>query len=306
LAGNPLHTFGTVWLQPAPILLNSTAGTPFSGLTYIEVDPATNTYYVSDHGQFSSVGVSDNSVYVGSLSGTPRQRTPAHFLSVNGSPSTASPEGIATDNAPTLALTATVPTWTEEGANVTLNPGATATDSDNSGLVSATVGISGGFRSGDVLTDSTAGTSITSSYNAATGVLTLTGLDTIAHYQSVLDSIQYHGGENPTDFSRTDTSRTLTWTVNDGLLTSAPQTSSVSVIFVNDAPTLAGLTTASWTEEGAAATLSSGASVTDPDDLNLSSATVAITAGTFAGDGDVLAANVAGTNITASYNAATE
>src|SRR5262249_44085510 len=124
--------------------------------------------------------------------------------------------------------------------------------------------------------------------------------------QSVLDSIQYHGGENPTDFSRTDTSRTLVWTVNDGLLTSASQTSTVSVVFVNDAPTLAGLTTASWTEEGSAATLSSGASVSDPDDLNRSSATVAITGGTFAGDSDVLAANVAGTSITASYNAASE
>src|SRR4029077_11899382 len=100
------------------------------------------------------------------------------------------------------------------------------------------VKISGGFRSGDVLTDSTAGTSITSSYNAATGVLTLAGVDTVANYQSVLDSIQYHGGENPTDFSRTDASRAVTWTVNDGLLTSAPQTSSVSVTFVNDPPTL--------------------------------------------------------------------
>src|SRR5262249_49346071 len=166
------------------------------------------------------------------------------------------------------------------------------------------VNITSGFRAGDVLTDSTAGTSITSSYNAATGVLTLTGLDTVANYQSVLDSVQYHGGENPTDFSRTDTSRTLTWVINDGLLTSAPQTSSVSVIFVNDAPTLAGLTTASWTEEGSATTLSSGASVTDPDDLNLSSATVAITGGTFAGDSDLLAADVSGTSITASYNAA--
>src|SRR5262249_31697473 len=87
---------------------------------------------------------------------------------------------------------------------------------------------------------------------------------------------------------------------------SAPQTTSVGVVFVNDAPTLSGLTTASFTEGGAAATLSSGASVADPDDLNLSSATVAITGGTFVGDGDVLSTDTTGTNITASYNAATE
>src|SRR5262249_15902404 len=91
LTGNPSHTVGTGWQQAAPISLSSTAGTPFAGLTYIEVDPTTNTYYVSDHGKFPSVGVSDNSVYVGSLTGTALQRTPSHFLSINGSPSTASP-----------------------------------------------------------------------------------------------------------------------------------------------------------------------------------------------------------------------
>jgi cytochrome c peroxidase len=285
LVGNPSGTFSAVYQE-------TSSGQPI--FNAIAIDPATGKWYAS------SDQVGSDEIWVGSLSGG----APTTFLTFSN-PS-AGPTELSLDNAPTLALGATAPTWTEEGANVTLNSAATATDSDNAGLVTATVSITGGFRSGDVLTDSTAGTSITSSYNAATGVLTLTGLDTVANYQSVLDSIQYHGGENPTDFSRTDTSRTLTWTVNDGLLTSVPQTSSVSVIFVNDAPTLSGLTTASWTEEGSAATLSSGASVADPDDLNLSSATVAITGGTFAGDGDVLAANVAGTSITASYNAATE
>src|SRR5262249_46563144 len=189
LTGNPSHTFGTVWQQPAPVSLSSTAGTPFAGLTYIEVDPTTNTYYVSDHGKFSNLCVSDNSVYVGSLTGTALQRTPSHFLSINGSPSTASPNGIATDNAPTLSISAVAPTWTEEGTSVALISSASVTDSDNTELVSATVSISGGFRSGDVLTDSTAGTSITSSYNSSTGVLTLSGLDTFSHYQTVLATV---------------------------------------------------------------------------------------------------------------------
>src|SRR5262249_56566040 len=63
---------------------------------------------------------------------------------------------------------------------------------------------------------------------------------------------------------------------------------------------------ANFTEGGGAVTLSSAASVSDPDNVNLANATVAVTAGAFAGDGDILFANVAGTNITASYNAATE
>src|SRR5262249_2240381 len=46
--------------------------------------------------------------------------------------------------------------------------------------------------------------------------------------------------------------------------------------------------------------------VNAPDSLTLANATVKITGGTFAGDGDVLAASTSGTSISASYNAATE
>jgi lipopolysaccharide export system protein LptA len=289
LTSNTNGSFTVIWQE-------TSSSSPSVALNSIQIDPTTNNWYVST----DSIGSID--IWKGSLSGG----APTVFLSFAGNGSAGNPQQLWLDQEPTLALTASTPTWTEEGANVSLLSSATAVDPDNGALVSATVSISSGFRSGDVLTDSTAGTSITSSYNSSTGVLTLTGIDTAAHYQSVLDSIQYHGGENPTDFSRTDTSRTLTWTVNDGLLKSATQTSSVSVVFVNDPPTLSGLTTASWTEEGSAATLSPSAAVTDADDLTLSSATVAITGGTFAGDADLLTADTTGTSITASYNAATE
>jgi lipopolysaccharide export system protein LptA len=288
LTNNSLGTYSAVWLEPP---------TATQVLSYISVNPTTGKYYVSDDAN------GDHQVLVGDLSST---LAPTTFLTLPTGAAQLEPLGLALDNAPTLALTASNATWTEEGANASIGASATVTDPDNTSLVSAAVSITSGLRAGDTLTFSTAGTSITGSYNSSTGVLTLSGLDSVADYQTVLDSVQYHGGENPTDFSRTDTSRTVTWTVNDGLLTSAPQTASISVVFVNDPPTLSGLTTASWTEEGAAATLSSGASVSDPDDLGLSSATVAITGGTFVGDSDVLATNVTGTNITASYNAATE
>ena len=68
-----------------------------------------------------------------------------------------------------------------------------------------------GFFTGDVLAATTAGTGITASYNAASGVLTLTGNDTLAHYQQVLDSVTYFStSDNPTNFG-TDTSRTISW-----------------------------------------------------------------------------------------------
>ena len=101
---------------------------------------------------------------------------------------------------------------------------------------------------------STTGTSITASYNGATGVLTLSGADTAAHYQSVLSSVTFTStSDNPTDYG-SDTSRTLTFTVNDGLLTGAVQTGTVTVVGVNDAPTLAGTVNASFTENAAAVT----------------------------------------------------
>src|SRR5262249_48839849 len=103
--------------------------------------------------------------------------------------------------------------------------------------------------------------------------------------------------------------RSLTWVVNDGsgsLNLSTVATTTVNVTAVNDAPTLAGTTNASFTENGAVTTLSANVTVSDPDNQKLTSATVALTGGTFAGDGDVLSANTAGTAITASYNSTTE
>ena len=64
---------------------------------------------------------------------------------------------------------------------------------------------------GDVLAANTAGTSITASYNSTTETLTLTGSDTLAHYQPVLDSVTFSStSDNPTNFgSDTDPHRHL-------------------------------------------------------------------------------------------------
>src|SRR5262249_23265036 len=94
--------------------------------------------------------------------------------------------------------------------------------------------------------------------------------------------------------------------VNDGLLTSAPQTATVTVVGVNDPPTLTVASSAQYTEQLTATTLSGSASVIDPDNLNLANATVSIAGGAFAGDADLLATSTTGTSITASYNSTTE
>ena len=94
---------------------------------------------------------------------------------------------------------------------------------------------------GDTLAASTSGTSITTSYGASTGVLSLTGSDTLAHYQQVLDSVSYWSTtQDPTNFGA-DLSRTISWQVSDGTFNSSTQTTTVNITAVNNAPTISNL-----------------------------------------------------------------
>ena len=299
------HTVHTLFRQNTAIndLLDKGL---FSGL---QVDHATGLYYVSLIGPAGEGGA----VFVGSLSAP---GTPTLFETIptyNGGTTQPAPEGLGLDNAPTLTITpAASPTFTESASNpastnntpIALISSASAGDSDNTELLSATVSI-GSFFAGDKL-GFTNNNNIVGSYNSSTGVLTLSGLDTFAHYQTALQSVQFTStSENPTDYG-SDATRALTWTVYDGLLNSAAQTETITVVGVNDPPTLTAAASANFTEKAGAKTLSSGASVSDPDSLTFGSATVSIAGGTFAGDGDVLAAATTGTSITASYNSTTE
>jgi lipopolysaccharide export system protein LptA len=272
-------------------------------LLALAIDPTTGKWY----GTSTQIGTDE--IWVGSLSGG----APTTFLTFSNA--SAGPTEMELDNVPTLSITAVAgATFTESSLNpaasnnpsISLITAATASDSDSPQLVSATVSV-GSFFAGDTLSVSTAGTSLTSSYNSSTGKLVLSGLDSFAHYQTALDTVKYGStSDNPTDFG-SDNSRVLSWVVNDGLITSAPQSQTVTVVGVNDPPTLASVaSSAHYTEEGAGGVLSSAASVIDVDDLNLSSATVQITGGSFAGDTDVLAASVSSPLITVSYNSATQ
>jgi hypothetical protein len=211
---------------------------------------------------------------------------------------------VGVDQAPVLGGAGNTVTYTQGGTAATASPALTVTDVDSLRLASASVAISTGFFSGDTLAATTTGTSITASYNAATGVLTLTGSDTLAHYRTVLHSVRFSStSANPTDYA-TDTSRTLTWQVSDGTLSSNTVTSTVKVVGVDQAPVLSGAgNTVTFTQGGGAVTASPAIAASSVDRLNLASASVSISSGFFIGDR--LAASTAGTGITASYNAGT-
>ena len=99
----------------------------------------------------------------------------------------------------------------------TLSPDLSVTDVDNPTLSGATVRISAGTfaGAGDVLAATTSGTSITASYNGATGTLSLSGSDTLAHYQQVLRTVSFHSTSSNPDNSGVNPTRTIEWQLND-------------------------------------------------------------------------------------------
>ncbi|MEY4692527.1 MAG: hypothetical protein RIT19_2852, partial [Verrucomicrobiota bacterium] len=133
------------------------------------------------------------------------------------------------------------PTEAVEQLAVVVDGEITVSDADNSALSSATVAVNGGYQLGeDVLgyvEDPNTRGNISGVFNVSTGVLTLTSdgaSATLAQWQEALRSVTYR---NTSDTPNTS-DRTVTWMVNDGLLNSAAVTKALSVIAVNDAPTI--------------------------------------------------------------------
>src|SRR5205814_1876676 len=158
------------------------------------------------------------------------------------------------------------------GVAVTLAGSATVADSDNAILASATVQVTGGFAAdGDVLSATVAAISITASYSPATERMTLTGADSLAHYQAVLDRLTFSSGANPTN-SGANLTRTVTWTLNDGSPDnnlSTPVTETINIT-PNSAPILGNVSASPRSPElpGVAVTLAGSATVADSDNAN--------------------------------------
>ncbi len=236
-------------------------------------------------------------IQVGYLDGSHPLTTVFEASTISGVSSATKPASLVFEATPTVTAGAGV-TYNQNAGPVVVDAGATAADSSGQDLAGATVTISSGFLGGDTLTANTTGTAITASYNSATGVLTLTGADTAAHYQQVLDSIAFSStNANPSN-SGLDTQRTLTWTVSDGVLASAQATSTVSM---SSPPVLAGGADPTFVGGGPSVTLDGGITASDSN-ANLTGATVAISGGFLAGD----TLGVADQNgIHGSYNTAT-
>src|SRR3981189_2592479 len=116
-----------------------------------------------------------------------------------------------------------------------IDAGITLTDADSPALVGATVTISGGFFTGDVL-GFVNQNGIAGVYNAGTHVLTLSGSASVANYQTALRSVTFSSTSDDPTSGGTRISRAVSWVANDGSQNSLTTTSTVNVTAVNDAP----------------------------------------------------------------------
>jgi ELWxxDGT repeat protein len=180
-------------------------------------------------------------------------------------------------------------------APIALDAGLSVSDAESVNLTAATVTISAGFVAGDALSIGSPQTGIAGAYNAATGVLTLSGAASRAAYQKELDSVAFASPH------ATASSRTITWSVNDGVNTSAPATSHVSVSCLP--PVVTAGASVSYVAGATPVALDAGLSVTDAAAVSLSAATMSISAGFV--QGDALSVGSPQTGITSAYNAAT-
>jgi hypothetical protein len=250
-------------------------------LEYIDVDPVTGRYYVSNLSFDDVTGANTSSILVHELTAG----TPTQFASLSY-PAGAVPQGLIVLNAPTLAGEDAGAVTTEDAGSGSGASSAAvaisspdANDGDTAGLIDqlagAQVRVASGFGTSpgasELLTinGTTVGVldygsqDISYSYNAATGVMTLSGASSFANYESALALVSYSiSGDNP-DAYGASTSRVLGFSVFDGLLHSDENQVTVTIAATNDAPvnTVGAPVT---TLEGSPAAIS-GLSVSDVD-----------------------------------------
>jgi len=159
-------------------------------------------------------------------------------------------------NAPAVTASAGTTAFTESASASSsadakkIDEGITVSARSGEILTGATVSITGNFKSGeDILAfanDSSTMGDLTGSYDSATGVLTLSssGGVTAAQMQAALRAVTYRN----TSETPTESTRTVSFVVNDGSVGSVVVTKLVSVAATNDAP-VAGADSAAVSED---------------------------------------------------------
>lgn len=116
------------------------------------------------------------------------------------------------DESPVVTTSAGTAAFTEDAGAGALDSGLTVSDPENAGLSSAEVRFDSGFVAGqdDLLFTNQSG--ISGSYNATSGILTLSGTASVATYETAIRSVTYsNSSQNPNTGNRV-----VRFMVNDG------------------------------------------------------------------------------------------
>ncbi|NNJ84681.1 MAG: hypothetical protein HKP13_07075, partial [Gammaproteobacteria bacterium] len=174
------------------------------------------------------------------------------------------------------------------------------TDMDDTNIADGTVSITAGFQSGTDVLSFIDQNGINGSYDAASGVLTLTGSASVTDYQTALASVSYHNSSAaPTDATRTVTFQ-VTDSNSDGIADgplSDTATRNVTVTTINDAPihTIPGIQTI---DEDTSLTFSTGnGNLIAIDDVDIGSDSLAVTL--TATNGTLTVSTISGLSFTA-------
>lgn len=171
-----------------------------------------------------------------------------------------------------LEIPATAASYTENQAPVAVISSATITGSST--ITGATITLTNPLDGDFELLNATEFGSIdVLPYNPTTGVLQLTGADSPANYELVLESLSYvNNSEAPNQ-----TPRSINIILQNGAETSPVVTATVNVVPVNDLPLVSSTDSPTYSEDSLAVLVIPNAIVSDLDDTELTNASISLT-----------------------------
>jgi hypothetical protein len=159
-------------------------------------------------------------------------------VNLDPTPNTITVNVTAVNDAPVLAeIEGSTLCYSENAPATAITVALIACDVDNTTMTGATIQITGNYQKCEDVLSFADTASITGTWDAVTGTLTLSSSDTLANYQLALQSVKYeNSSENPSTLTRT-----MTFTVSDGMADSNAVTRDIAINAVNDPPTVTGL-----------------------------------------------------------------
>lgn len=138
----------------------------------------------------------------------------------------------AINDAPVLTIAGGPLGYAEEAPAAIIDSVVTVADTDSENLTGATVQITGNYQNGEDVLSFVDTPTIIGAFNPTSGLLTLTGNDTVANYQAALRAVTYQN----TSLTPLPGNRIVTWIATDGVTPSAAGLTTITVLAVNDAP----------------------------------------------------------------------